>query len=35
LAHAVFLLETPQDEAGDDARNLNALRECIGVGVIV
>lgn len=26
LAHAAFLLETPQDEAGDDARNLNALR---------
>jgi deoxyribonuclease-4 len=26
LAHAAFLLETPQDEAGDDARNLQALR---------
>ncbi len=26
LAHAAFLLETPQDEAGDDARNLAALR---------
>jgi deoxyribonuclease-4 len=26
LAHAAFLLETPQDELGDDARNLNALR---------
>ncbi|HEY0322471.1 MAG TPA: deoxyribonuclease IV [Pyrinomonadaceae bacterium] len=26
LTHAAFLLETPQDEIGDDARNLNALR---------
>ena len=26
LAHAAFLLETPQDETGDDARNLDALR---------
>jgi deoxyribonuclease-4 len=26
LSHAAFLLETPQDEAGDDARNLCALR---------
>lgn len=26
LAHAAFLLETPQDEQGDDARNLAALR---------
>ena len=26
LAHAAFLLETPQDELGDDARNLAALR---------
>jgi deoxyribonuclease-4 len=26
LAHAAFLLETPQDEPGDDARNLAALR---------
>ena len=26
LAHAAFLLETPQDETGDDARNLAALR---------
>jgi deoxyribonuclease-4 len=26
LAHAAFLLETPQDEQGDDARNLEALR---------
>jgi deoxyribonuclease IV len=26
LAHAAFLLETPQDELGDDARNLGVLR---------
>jgi deoxyribonuclease-4 len=26
LAHAAFLLETPQDEIGDDARNLGVLR---------
>jgi deoxyribonuclease-4 len=26
LAHAAFLLETPQDEPGDDVRNLAALR---------
>lgn len=26
LAHAAFLLETPQDEQGDDARNLETLR---------
>lgn len=26
LAHAAFLLETPQDALGDDASNLNALR---------
>ena len=26
LAQAAFLLETPQDEPGDDARNLNMLR---------
>ena len=26
LAHAAFLLETPQDEVGDDERNLAALR---------
>ncbi|MCA1849868.1 MAG: deoxyribonuclease IV, partial [Acidobacteria bacterium] len=26
LAHAAFLLETPQDAPGDDARNLAALR---------
>jgi deoxyribonuclease-4 len=29
LAHAVFILETPQDAPGDDARNLNALRSFI------
>jgi deoxyribonuclease-4 len=29
LAHAAFLLETPQDETGDDARNLAALRAFI------
>lgn len=29
LAHAAFLLETPQDEHGDDARNLAALRAFI------
>ncbi|HYY56487.1 MAG TPA: deoxyribonuclease IV [Pyrinomonadaceae bacterium] len=29
LAHAAFLLETPQDETGDDARNLSALRRFI------
>ena len=29
LAHAAFLLETPQDETGDDARNLNALRSFV------
>lgn len=29
LAHAAFLLETPQDELGDDARNLEALRSFI------
>ena len=26
LAHAAFILETPQDELGDDARNLSVLR---------
>ena len=30
LAHAAFLLETPQDELGDDARNLAALRSYLG-----
>ena len=29
LAHAAFLLETPQDELGDDARNLTALRSFV------
>jgi hypothetical protein len=29
LAHAAFLLETPQDEQGDDARNLEVLRSFI------
>jgi deoxyribonuclease-4 len=29
LAHAAFLLETPQDELGDDARNLDMLRSFI------
>jgi len=29
LAHAAFLLETPQDEPGDDARNLNILRSFV------
>ncbi|HEX5709405.1 MAG TPA: deoxyribonuclease IV [Pyrinomonadaceae bacterium] len=32
LAHAAFLLETPQDEAGDDARNLSALRAFVETG---
>jgi deoxyribonuclease-4 len=30
LAHAAFLLETPQDETADDARNLAALRSYLG-----
>jgi deoxyribonuclease IV len=29
LSHAAFLLETPQDEDGDDARNLEALRSFV------
>lgn len=29
LSHAAFLLETPQDETGDDARNLDALRSFV------
>ena len=29
LAHAAFLLETPQDEPGDDARNLGVLRSFV------
>jgi deoxyribonuclease-4 len=32
LAHAAFLLETPQDETGDDARNLDALRSFVAPG---
>jgi deoxyribonuclease-4 len=30
LAHAAFLLETPQDEHGDDERNLAVLRSFVG-----
>jgi deoxyribonuclease-4 len=30
LAHAAFLLETPQDELGDDERNLAVLRSFLG-----
>jgi deoxyribonuclease-4 len=30
LAHAAFLLETPQDEFGDEAQNLAALRSFLG-----
>jgi len=29
LSHAAFLLETPQDALGDDARNINELRSFI------
>jgi deoxyribonuclease-4 len=32
LSHASFLLETPQDENGDDARNLDALRSFVRDG---
>ncbi len=32
LAHAAFLLETPQDETGDDERNLAALRSYVARG---
>lgn len=32
LSHAAFLLETPQDALGDDARNLDALRSLIKAG---
>lgn len=32
LSHAAFLLETPQDELGDDARNLDALRSFVKSG---
>ena len=34
LAHAAFLLETPQDELGDDARNLAALRSFVEPAVV-
>src|SRR5205085_5985600 len=29
LSHAAFLLETPQDTIGDDARNLDVLRNFV------
>lgn len=32
LSHAAFLLETPQDIPGDDARNLAALRSFVRIG---
>jgi deoxyribonuclease-4 len=32
LSHAAFLLETPQDVPGDDARNLEALRSFVEAG---
>ncbi|MDT5062916.1 MAG: deoxyribonuclease [Acidobacteriota bacterium] len=32
LSHAAFLLETPQDELGDDARNLDVLRSIVRGG---
>jgi deoxyribonuclease-4 len=32
LSHAAFLLETPQDTPGDDARNLEALRSFVEDG---
>jgi deoxyribonuclease-4 len=32
LAHAAFLLETPQDDERDDARNLEVLRSFVGSG---
>jgi deoxyribonuclease-4 len=32
LSHAAFLLETPQDELGDDARNLDVLRSFVRGG---
>lgn len=32
LSHAAFLLETPQDALGDDARNLGALRSLLSAG---
>jgi deoxyribonuclease-4 len=33
LAHAAFILETPQDEQGDDERNLAALRSFVAESV--
>ena len=33
LSHAAFLLETPQDVPGDDARNLEALRSFVEDGI--
>jgi deoxyribonuclease-4 len=35
LAHAAFILETPQDELGDDVRNLAALRSFVERGPVV
>jgi deoxyribonuclease-4 len=35
LAHAAFLLETPQDETGDDARNVAALRSFVETDAVV
>jgi deoxyribonuclease-4 len=34
LAHAAFLLETPQDEQGDDERNLALLRAFVESGAV-
>lgn len=34
LAHAAFLLETPQDEQGDDERNLALLRAFVESGTV-
>jgi deoxyribonuclease-4 len=33
LAQAAFLLETPQDETGDDARNLDMLRSFVNTAI--
>lgn len=33
LSHAAFILETPQDVPGDDARNVNKLRSFFRVGI--
>lgn len=35
LAHAAFLLETPQDETGDDARNVALLRSFVETDAVV